>query len=259
VAASSEPGRSTADRLFTLLYAFERGPATMTLTELSLATGIPIATTYRITRELLAAGALERNADGTYQIGMRLWELGFRAPRQRSLRHVARPVMENLHEATSTTVQLVVLDGHRAVCVEKVSGSRSATNVTEVAGKLPLHATGVGKVILAFTPEERANVASRPLRRFTPMTVVDQSALDGELVRMRRDYVGYCREEMTIGTASVAAPIFDLNGEFVAALGVLTGSPAALPRLAPTVRAAALTISQRLGHRPVHWPMASLA
>jgi DNA-binding IclR family transcriptional regulator len=190
---------------------------------------------------------------------MRLWELGSRAPRQRTLRHVARPVMENLHEATSTTVQLVVLDGHRAVCVEKVSGTRSAANVTEVAGKLPLHATGVGKIILAFTPDEQTVIAGRPLRRFTPMTVVDHAALERELLRMRHDYVGYCREEMTIGTASVAAPIFDVNGDFVAALGVLTASPAALPRLAPAVRSAALTISQRLGHRPVDWPIASLA
>jgi DNA-binding IclR family transcriptional regulator len=257
MATSSEPGRSTANRLFALLYVFEHGPATMTLTELSEAASIPIATTYRIVQELLAAGALERNADGTYQVGMRLWELGSRAPRQRSLRQVARPLLESLHEATSETVQLVVLDGHRAVCVEKISGSRSAINVTEIAGRLPLHATGVGKVILAFTPEERARIATRPLRRFTPHTIVDQTVLDAELLRMQQDYVAYCHEEMTIGTASVAAPVFDSGGQFVAAIGVLTGSPAALQRLAPAVRTAALTVSQRLGHRPTDWPMTS--
>jgi DNA-binding IclR family transcriptional regulator len=255
MAASSQPGRSTADRLFAVLSEFARGPATMSLTELSLATGIPIATTYRITRHLLDAEALERNADGSFQIGFRLWELGARAPRHRALRHIARPVMENLHEATAATVQLVVLDGHRAVCVEKVSGSRAASDVTEVAGKLPLHATGVGKVILAFTPQVRAHIASRSLQRFTPMTVVDQAGLDAQLLQTYRDHVAYCRDELTVGTASAAAPVFDQRGELVAALGVLTGSPAALRDLAPAVLTGARTISQRLGHRPADRPV----
>jgi DNA-binding IclR family transcriptional regulator len=252
MAASSEPGRSTASRLFAVLFAFDRAHPTMTLTALASATGLPIATTYRLVRELVTAGALERNEDSSYQIGLRLWRQGALAPRQRDLRTIARPVMESLHEATRETVQLAVLESARVLCVEKVSGSRSATNITEVAGGLPLHASGVGKVILGFAdPDALPDVGGRRLRRFTVHTNVDPEVLDQEVRRTRAEFVAYCREELTLGTCSVASPVFDAEGVFVAALGVLTGSRASLNRLAPAVRSSAMLISKRLGHRAV--------
>src|SRR5207248_10023320 len=112
----------------------------------------------RLTRELMAEGALERNEDGSLQIGIGLWELGSAAPRQRDLRHAARPVMRSLAGHTRTVVQLAVAGHHEAVCIEKIIGSRAIVNVAEVAGGLPLHATGVGKVILAYSddPDVRA-------------------------------------------------------------------------------------------------------
>lgn len=254
MASSSEPGRSTASRLFAVLNAFDRRHSALTLSALAEAAGLPIATTYRQVRELVAAGAMERNDDGTYQIGLRLWELGALAPRQRDLRGVARPAMERLHEVTGETVQLVVMDRGRALCIEKVSGTRSAANLTEVAGGLPLHATAVGKVILTFAefPQPVA-LERRRLRAFTPHTIMDGRRLSGELDRVRTENVAYCREELTIGTSSVAAPVFGADGRFVAALGVLVGARGGLPKLAPAVRAAAQSVSRRLGHPEAEW------
>jgi len=245
--ASAEPGRSTASRLLAVLGAFDQEHPVMNLTRLSTEAGLPIATAYRLANELMGWGAIERNEDGSYQVGVKLWELGSLAPRQRDLRLLARPIMEGLHEATGQTVQLAVLDGKQALCLEKISGSRSATNVTEVARRLPLHATGVGKVILAFSdPELLARLARGGLKPSTNRTIVMPGMLDQNLSRIRRERVGYCREEMTLGTSSVAAPITDGAGKFIASLGVLTKSTTDLSRLAPAVRTAALSISRRL-------------
>ncbi|MDQ3733293.1 MAG: IclR family transcriptional regulator [Actinomycetota bacterium] len=227
----------------------------MTLTQLSHASGLPIATTYRLACELVKSGAIERNDDGQFQIGLRLWELGSLAPRQRDLCRVARPMMENLHEATLETVQLAVLENHRALCVEKISGSQSVSNVTEVARGLPLHATSVGKIILAFSEAGLDELAGRRLRRYTPHTVINTGKIAEELARIRREYVAFVRDEFTVGTASAASPIFDGRGEFVAALGVLTSSPPSRRGLGPAVRIAALSISQRLGHRRTGPPL----
>ena len=254
-----EPGRSTASRLFAVLEAFKsRGPL-LSFTEIGEITGLPLATTHRVTRELLKVGALERNADGMFQIGLHLWELGALAPRQRDLRRVAQPMMASIHEATGEVVQLVIFENGRAICVEKISGSRAVGNVTEVARALPLHATAVGKVILAFSGEHFDDLIGARLRRFTPQTLVDRDRLRAEVEKLRQEYVGYCREEFTLGTASVASPIFDADGHFVAALGILSSSPVGLPRLAPAIRTAALSVSQRMGYLPVGWPSAAYA
>lgn len=245
---SAEAGRSTASRLLAVLGAFDRRHPIMNLTRLSKVSGISLATTHRIAKELVRWGALERNPDGTFQIGLKLWEIGSLAPRQRELRHAARPILDSLHEATGEIVQLAVLEQHQALVVEKVSGTRAVSNVTEVAGRLPLHATGVGKVFLSFGPPELLEDAlAEGLRQFTERTITDAAHIQAAVRRARRESVAYCRDEMTPGTSSVAAPVFDSDGRLIAAVGVLAGSGASLSRLAPAVLTAAGSISRRLG------------
>ncbi len=246
---SAEPGRSSASRLLAVLGAFDRRRLVMNLTRLADEAGLSLATTHRIAKELTQWGALERNVDGTFQIGLKLWEIGSLAPRQRELRRVARPILDNLHEATKEIVQLAVLEDGHALIVEKVSGSRPVANVTEIAGRLPLHATGVGKVFLAFGPTElMEQVQDGSRRRFTERTITSSAAIANAARKARREFVTYCREEMTVGTSSVAAPIFDADGNLAAALGVLVHSRAPLPRLVPAIRIAAGTISRRMGY-----------
>ncbi|WP_181801215.1 IclR family transcriptional regulator [Streptomyces shenzhenensis] len=248
---SNEPGRSSTSRVFAILHACGRNSTPMTLTELARRSGIPVATAYRLTRELIAEGALERNDDGSLQIGIGLWELGSAAPRQRGLRRAARPVMRSLAGHTRTVVHLAVASHHQAVCVEKVTGPRAVANVAEVAGGLPLHATGVGKVILAYSddPSVRAVLQGASLRRYTTRTIAGPARLASELARVRDARVGYSLGELTVGTVSVAAPVFDAEGRFVAALGVLAPEAERVDRLAPEVRRAADAISRRL---PAH-------
>jgi DNA-binding IclR family transcriptional regulator len=245
---SNEPGRSSTSRVFAILHACRSSAAPLTLTEISRRSGIPVATAYRLSRELIAEGALERNDDGSLQIGIGLWELGSAAPRQRGLRRAARPVMQSLAGHTHMVVNLAVAGHHQAVCVEKVVGPWAVANVAEVAGSLPLHATGVGKVILAYSDEPGicAVLQCTSLRRYTARTIAFPGRLAAELAGVRDTQVGYSRGELTVGTAAVAAPVFDAEGRFVAALGVLAPEAEKVDRLAPEVRRAADAISLRL-------------
>lgn len=207
-----------------------------------------MATTYRMVKELLEWGALERNPDGTLQIGLRLWEVGGLAPRQRDVRGTARPVLENLYEGTREFVQLAVLQDSRILIIDKVSGTHSVRNVSELARPLPLHATGVGKVFLAFGPPELMDhMRARDVTQFTGMTrTYDEVA--AETKQIRAQMVAYCREELTRGTCSVACPVFDSDGQLLAAVGILTGPATSLRRVAPAVMTAAATLSRRFGY-----------
>jgi DNA-binding IclR family transcriptional regulator len=245
---SREAGRSTADRLLSLLAAFSSARPRLTLSELAEASNLPIATAHRLAAELVSWGALERLPDGPYQIGLRLWYIGALAPRHRDLRSVAMPYMEDLYEATHENVQLAVRDGKQALYLDKLSGSLSVDTLTKVAGHLPLHATGVGKIILAFSePELLTKIAADGLRACTPHTITLPGVLAQALQQVRKDKVAYSLEEMTVGAASVAAPIFGPDGGLRASLALVVRSSTNVKALAAAVRTAALGITRELG------------
>ena len=149
-----EPGRSTASRLLSVLEVFTAQAEELNLVEIAERAGMPVATTYRLIRELTTWGALERLANRRYRVGLRLWEVGSLAPRQRDLREVSRPYLQDLYQATRENVQVGVPDGNGVLIVEMVSGRNAVPTVTRVGGRLPLHATAVGKVTLAFSGPE---------------------------------------------------------------------------------------------------------
>ncbi|WP_243769907.1 IclR family transcriptional regulator [Amycolatopsis acidicola] len=230
-----------------MLECFALGRPALTLTEIANASGLPLSTARRLVGELVAWGGLERAPDQRYRVGIRLWQVGSLAPRQRVLSEAALPFMQDLCEATQENVQLAVLDRREALCIEKISSRRAVPTATQLGGRLPLHATGVGKVLLAFSPRALLDeVAGNGLTACTPHTIIQPGRLAAALDAVREQGLGYSYQEMTLGAVSVAAPILDAAGEVCGALGIVTHSRATLRRLAPAVRAAALGISRRL-------------
>ena len=156
-----------------ILEAFELDDDSLTLTEIVARTGISKATVHRLNQELLEWGMLER-IGLEYRLGMRAFELGSRVPRFRVLRDAVRPYMESLHHQTREAVHLAVLDGLEVLYLEKVAGAPQSARPSRIAGRLPLHSTATGKVLLAFgQPSLVEEVIGRgPLQRVTPTTIV---------------------------------------------------------------------------------------
>jgi DNA-binding IclR family transcriptional regulator len=247
-----EAGRTTASRVLALFAAFSSVDPVLGLTELAKASGLPIATTHRLAAELVEWGALERRADGRYQVGLRLWHTGALAPAHRDLRSAAQPFMGDLYEATHENVQLAVRDGSRVLCLDKISGRLSVDNVTKVAGWLPAHSTGVGKIILAFSGADLlADVLAAGLTRYTPHTITLPGVLVDALRQVRESQIAFSLEEMTIGAASVAAPVFGPDGELVASLALVVRSTTNVRGLAAAVRTAALGVTRQLAQSGV--------
>jgi DNA-binding IclR family transcriptional regulator len=250
------PPKTVASKVLSLLDVFTWESSELSLNELARRSGLPLSTTYRLAAELVDWGALERIAGGGYRLGMRLVEVGARAPRAASLNEVVAPFMQDLYVVTRENVHLAVLDGHEALYVERVTGRSSITVKSRRGGRMPLHATGVGKVLLAYAPEELVDELLRKgLERFTPYTIVAPGHLRRTLEDIRRTGFGIAREEMTVGRVSVAAPVHDASGQAVAAMSIVVRSGVDVAQLGPAVRTAAVSASRRLRERfPGHPP-----
>jgi len=244
---TAEPGRSTASRLLSLLEVFTVRNEELTLVEMAQRSALPVTTTYRLARELATWGALERLPNRRYRVGLRLWEIGSLAPRQRDLRELSRPYMQDLYDATKENVQIGVRDGNEILIVEMVSGRSAVPTATRVGGRLPLHATAVGKVALAFSePELMALTVAEGLPKLAPRTIITPGQLKQTVKQVRSTHLGFAYEEMTKGASSVASPVFGPDGRFTAALALVVHASTDVTRLAPAVRTAALGLSREL-------------
>lgn len=250
--AAEPDARSVAARLFAILDTFTAPPAaSLSLSAIAARAGLPLSTTHRLVAEWVTWGGLMRQADGRYCLGMRLWEVGVQTPTARNLRTIALPFLEDLFERTREHVHLAVIDGQDALYLEKLSGHHAVHIISRVGGRLPLHATGVGLVLLAHAPTEVVmDYLARPLQQFLPQTMTSPEELRRRLATIRREGIARMSEEMTAGSSSVAAPIRDRTGQVIAAVSVVTGTaPQPSPAQDRAVRAAAVGVSRALGYR----------
>jgi DNA-binding IclR family transcriptional regulator len=104
--------------------------------------------------------------------------------------------------------------------LDRLSGNASVPVVSSIGSRLPMHATGVGKVLLAHAPPEVQVAVLSDLRRVTPYTLTQPGTLRRQLARVLRDGYATTVEEMSLGACSVAVPIL-AEGRVVAALGIV--------------------------------------
>jgi DNA-binding IclR family transcriptional regulator len=246
---SDRQGQSVTSRAFALLGAFDVAHPRLTLTDMARRAGLPVATAHRLAAELEAWRALDRDVDGCYRIGLRLWEAGLLAPVSSRLREIALPFLQDLYEANRENVHLAVRDGFDTLYVEKLAGHRSVPILSRIGARLPLHATGVGKALLAHAePAFVQAYCERPLPRCTRYTIAERGRLLRELSLTRERGWAQTSEEMSLGSCSVAVPVFDdAGGAPTAALAfVIHTNRADLAKLVPALTSAAAGIASRL-------------
>ncbi|KUL28481.1 IclR family transcriptional regulator [Actinoplanes awajinensis] len=243
--------KSVTARALDLLGAFDAEHRALTLSELARRSGTPLATTHRLVGELREWGALAREPTGEYVIGRRIWQLGLLAPVQTGLRTAASPFLHDLYGATLATVHLAVRDGMEVLYIDRLAGHVSVPVISKIGSRLPLHATGVGKVLLAYAPEEVRTAALGRLSRVTAYTITQPARVLEQLRRVRAEGYATTGEEMTLGACSVAVPV--RNGdEVVAALGIVVPDlRRQLPRLVSALQVAAQGIGRTLAS--VQW------
>jgi IclR family acetate operon transcriptional repressor len=222
--------------------------------ELVEATGLPRATVLRLIDVLLDEHVLQATGDG-YALGSRLAGWGQRYLDGLDVRAAAEASIRRLADETRETCFVGIREGREVLYVAKADSPQPVRPASRVGSRNPLHSTGLGKALLAFSGREALHeyVAGGPLERRTPNTITDLEALGRELdATVARGYA-VDDVENEEGVRCVAVPIRDHTGAVVAALSLVAPayrfSIEDLPRLAPRVLEVGREISSRIGHR----------
>jgi DNA-binding IclR family transcriptional regulator len=253
-ARTSETSVLTLRRGLAVLDAFCASPTGLGVNEIARKVALHKSTVSRLCATLEQAGYLERDQQaGKYRLGARVYRLVGSPGPEIDLRHLARPILRGLVDACGETAHMVVREGSEFVKVEVVDGSRSVRTQSRVGQRSPAHASAMGKAILAhLSPDEvKAVLGSRPLPRLTPNTITARVRLDEQFAEIREQGYSVDVEEFEDGLRCVGAPIFDADGQVVAAISISGPrhrfSDETMPELANLVRQSAEQISARLG------------
>jgi DNA-binding IclR family transcriptional regulator len=226
------PRTNAAGRLLAVLDAFGPRSRALSLSEISRRSGLSLSTTHRLVHELLSWGALERDTNGRYSIGVRLLELAALAPRGLDLREAAFPILDDLHHRTRGNVHLGVRNGLEVVYVEAIRACATHPTNGRIGDRWPMHATGTGLVLLAFADRELQEEAlRRPLERFTPLTVTDPADLRRKLAQVRQSGYAVAVGQITLPDLVVAVPVYDPFGDLAAAISVVVEAARAKPQV----------------------------
>jgi IclR family KDG regulon transcriptional repressor len=193
----------------------------LSLAEISKRMGMHKSSVHRILKTLEAADFLRRNAErGQYSLSLKLLELASRVMTQYDLREVAGPPMNDLAARTGEIIHLAILDRHEIVYQEKKGAGQVLTVATRVGGRHPAFASAMGKVLLAFLPEQRQRelLEEIELEPLTPNTITDRGRLKRELDRVRGQGYAVDNEEAFPGIRCIAAPIRESRAKVVAAI-----------------------------------------
>lgn len=228
----------------------------MSLTEIAQAMGWPKSTVHGLLATLRTYEYMDQNSqNGCYRLGVRLFELGNVVGRSWNVRAMAVPAMQQLSNTLGEMVQLATEDKGEVLYLEKVDSLRMMRIVSEIGARLPMHCSGLGKVLLAYKkPAEVSWILSKKgLPPMTRRTITDPAKLARELEKIREQGYGVDDQEIMEGLRCVAAPIRDWDGTVRYALSVsgFVGSMQG-EHLEDAVRellAASRKISQDMGYR----------
>ena len=239
-----------------LLQLFSQSPQGFTAKQVAVRSRLPVSTVHRFLVNLEAGGFLNCNGN-VYHLGTACFAIGQAALAQLDIRRVSLPYLQELNRQTRETIHLTIRHGSAAVYVEKLDSTEQLRIYSRIGAAVPLYCTAVGKVMLAYMPDDQRDqlLPQLALKRFTPNTVGNLQELQAELHRIRKNGYACDLEEHELHIRCVAAPIWDHAGLVNASLSITAPmvrmALSRLRQLAPMIQDAGLQISRELGYQTV--------
>ena len=245
-----------------LLHLFSESPKGLTAKQVAALSRLPVSTVHRFLANLVTAGFLNRDGEGTHYLGIACFSIGQAAVGQLDIRRLSLPYLRELNQQTRETIHLTVRHGLSAVYVEKLDSPEPLRIHSRIGAAVPLNCTAVGKIMLAYMPEEERDriLPELDLKRLTPNSVGNLQELKTELYRVRKNGYACDLEEHELHIRCVAAPIWDHTGSVQSSLSItaptIRMSVTRLRQLAPLIQSAGLKISAELGYQSLVAPSA---
>jgi IclR family transcriptional regulator, KDG regulon repressor len=238
-----------------LLHLFSEAPRGLTAKQVASLSRLPVSTVHRFLANLVTAGFLNRDGEGTHSLGIACFSIGQAALGQLDIRRLSLPYLRELNQQTRETIHLTVRHGLSAVYVEKLDSPEPLRIHSRIGAAVPLYCTAVGKVMLAYMPEDEQQriLPDLNLQRQTSNSVGNLQELKTELHRVRKNGYACDLEENERHIRCVAAPIWDHTGSVQSSLSITAPTVrmpvARLRQLAPMIQRAGLQVSAELGYQ----------
>jgi IclR family pca regulon transcriptional regulator len=261
-AAANGRYSQSLERGLAILSSFTASQSLLGISDLARMLGLTRSTTHRYVSTLVALGYLEQDlATRRYRLGPRVIDLGLSAINSMELREISLPHLQQLSDETGNTVNMAILDGADVVYVERCRSSRHGQRDIDlnlhVGSRMPSYCTSMGKVLLAYLPEDRleALLADMRLTKRGPNTITSRSALRAELARVRAAGLAVNNEELAFGLRSIAVPVHGANGAVAAAVNLAVhrswvSIEDLVAQYGPALKRTAAAIAGRAGYRP---------
>ena len=247
----------TVSRALDLLELFQESNAELGISDLSRRLKLQKNNVFRLVATLKARNYIEMNdSTGKYRLGLKTRALGQVAIRQTDFISHARPILYNLKKLCHETCYFSVIKDSYTYYLDGVESDLPVRATHRIGSSRPLYCTAAGKVQLAFLRQEEMIhlVHGTELARFTPRTITDPEALQGELRTIAQQGYAIEDQEHDTGVMEVAVPVFGCNGTIVGALSI-SGPAMRMSgerlgnELVPLLRSEAARLSDSLGRR----------
>ncbi|MCM3387032.1 IclR family transcriptional regulator [Ureibacillus chungkukjangi] len=212
-------------RALAILELFDDTNRELSIKEISVKLDLNKSTVHSLLKTLKEYGYISQNNETTdYSLGWKLYERGHLMVSQLDIRNVARVHLEKLNEQTNQTVHLVTLLGKEAIYIDKINGHSALVIYSRIGKRVPLHSSGVGKVLAAFLDESQLKslMDGYIFEKTTVNTIDSYKSFVEELEGVREKGYAADFEENEPGIICIAMPVHDFSGEVIAAISVST-------------------------------------
>ncbi|MBX2805197.1 MAG: helix-turn-helix domain-containing protein [Hyphomicrobiales bacterium] len=210
-------------RALSILNALAASDRGLSLSETAARTGLAVSTTHRLLNTLQQKNFVQFNQDqGIWTIGVQSFIVGNAFLRVRELSQIARPNMRELMESTGETVNLAVENQGEAIYIAQIESHMTMRAIAKPGGRAAMHASGVGKALLATMDDEAVNqiLMRHGMPKLTGNTLVVPEELKNQLLEARQKGYAVDDEENAIGLRCIAAAIVDETGQAVGAISL---------------------------------------
>lgn len=232
--------------LLTRLGDYPRG---VVASQLSRQSGFPLSTTHRLLGSLVRDGYAQFNRDTKcYTLGLRVFQLAQRVSQANGFSGIARPILEQVSDATREATLLAVLDGNQMLYVHSIEGPQQVRVVGDPGRHGPLHCTSLGKILVAFAPGHVREhlLATVQLDRCGPNSITERAAFAEEIAAVRARGYAIADEEHETGIRAIGVPVLAAQDRV---FSLATAAPAYrmsvddLTRHLPTLHEAATSLA----------------
>jgi len=237
-------------RGLTVIEAFTPQTPQMTISQLSLRTGLSRAAVRRCLYTLVKLGFAGADEAQRYSLRPKMLTLANTYTASSTLANAAQPILERMSAQFGESFSVATLDGEEIVYIARTSVTRVMSVDLHIGSRLPAFCTSMGRVLLAYLPQDQldAYFARARFTQYTQRTIISPEKIRLALRNVRRNGYALCDQELEVGLRSIAVPVYAGNGRVVATVN-LSGHAPRMPMLEmqtkflPPLRAAASELS----------------